>query len=176
MSGGTSQDGSYWSYYYNPKSTYEHGGIAYSIDNGVTWSSNADWPSYVPSGSMAFDLGWKQGSITATAEDTDSIASYGRHFRTINDSTINTLELAQARAYGEISANRFLKKKGTITIDGRTDMKTYYRFSSNLTNFGIEDIWDVVSYTQRIDGQGFQTIINYGKQPFDIMKVISDLE
>ena len=84
--------------------------------------------------------------------------------------------MAQARADAEVSGMAIIPKKGSITIDGRTDMATEYRFSSNLTNFGITDIWDVISYQQIIDQQGFRTIINYGKPEFDIAKRISDLE
>jgi len=173
-----SANSAYWNYYYDPKSTYD-GKIAYSWygpNFKTKWSSNSDLSTVVPSGNMSFQLGWSEGEITATTTNQSSIDNYGRFFKVINDSTINTLEMAQARADAAISGMEIIPRKGTITIDGRTDMETYYRFSSNLTNFDIEDIWDVVSYTQRINQQGFTTDINYGKQPFDIMKHISDLE
>lgn len=173
-----SANSAYWKYYYDPKDTYD-GKIAYSWygDNFKSkWSSNSQLPSIVPEGNMSFKLGWTEGEITTTAENSDSIDAYGRYFKIINDSTINSLEAAQVRADREVAGMEIIPKKGTITINGRTDMKTYYRFSSNLTNFDIKDIWDVVSYTQRIDGQGFTTTINYGKQPFDLMKVIANLE
>jgi len=33
-----------------------------------------------------------------------------------------------------------------------------------------------MSYTQRIDGQGFTSTINYGKHPYDIAKEVSLLK
>jgi len=71
---------------------------------------------------------------------------------------------------------QIIPKKGTVTIDGRTDLKTYYRFSSNFDNFNINEIWDVVSFTQSINQEGYQSIINYNKQPFSLTKKITDLE
>jgi hypothetical protein len=117
---------------------------------------------------MSFQLGWKQGEITATAENSESIDLYGRHFKKITDSTLNTYELAQARADLEVSGMTAIPKKGTVTIEGRTNIEPYYRFSSNLTNFDINEIWNIVSYTQTIDQNGFTTTINYGRQPFDL--------
>ena len=67
-------------------------------------------------------------------------------------------------------------KKGTITIDGITDISTDYRFSANLVNFDINELWEVRSYTQKIDKDGFTTTINYGKQPFDLAKTVAKLE
>jgi len=170
MSGGTTQDGSYWNLYYDPKSTYD-GDIKISTDNGVTWVDTAK-----PTGNISFRLGWSEGEITATATNQESIDRYGRHFEIINDSTLNTLEGAQARANAEVKGMETIPKKGTITIDGRTDLQSHYRFSSNFDNFQINEIWDVVSFTQRINEQGFTSEINFGKQKFDFMKHISNLE
>jgi hypothetical protein len=69
-----------------------------------------------------------------------------------------------------------IPRKGTITIKGTEGIKTTYKLSSNLTNIGIDGLWEITSFTQNIDKNGFQTIINYGKQKFDICKQISDLE
>lgn len=177
-SGGNTQDGSYWSYYYNPNSSVD-GRIAYSWARdgiGCKWSTNSSDPIDVPDGCMTFELGWSEGNISARATNDDSISLYGKHFKLINDSYILSEEEAQIRADAEVYNSTSIPKKGSIVIRGITDIQTYYRFSSNLTNLDISDIWDVVSYTQRIDNQGFTTTINYGKQPFDIMKQISNLE
>lgn len=173
-----SSNSAYWTYYYNPQSSYD-GKISYSWygpNFKTSWSSNAQLPAVVPEGNMTLQLGWKEGNITATATNDASISLYGRHTKLINDSNLNTTEAAQARADAEVDGMETVPKKGTLTIDGRTDMETYYRMSSNLTNFGIDDIWDVVSYTQKINEQGFTTEINYGKQPFDIVRKIAELE
>lgn len=175
----------YWNYYYDPKSTYS-GKIMYGRGtNSDIWSGNAEgsittlddnYEYDVPAGDMTFSLGWIDGELTATATNTQSINRYGRHSKIINDSNLNTQVAVQARADAEVNGMESITKKGTLTIDGITDIQTYYRFSSNLTNFDIVDIWDVVSYTQRIDNKGFTTTINYGRQPFDITRRISELE
>lgn len=169
------KDTSYWMYSYDPESSYS-GKIAYSWDNGVHWSTNATAPNLVPDGNMTFQLGWKEGDITYRASNQTSIDLYGRHFKKINDSTINTYERAIARAEAEISGSEKLKQKGTITIDGRTDMSPNYRFSANLSNLGINNIWDVRSYTQRIDKNGFTTTINYGMPEFDFIHKLAKVE
>lgn len=165
----------YWKYYYDSLSTYD-GKIAYSWDDGVKWSTNTTYPAYVPNGNMTFQLGWSQGNIVATAENQTSIDYYGRHFRKITDSTITTLEAAQARADAEVEGMEVIPKKGTVTINGRTDMSVDYAFSSNFSNFGIAEKWDVVSYTQSIDNRGFTTTINYNKHLYDITQEIANLQ
>jgi len=171
----TSGSSKYWDYYLDTESTYD-GKLAYSWKDGVSWSSNSTDPTDVPAGNMTFKLGWVQGDITATASNQDSIDIYGRHFKKIVDSNITTLEVAQARADEEVRNMEIIPKKGTVTIEGRTDMSQNYRFSSNLTNFGITDIWDIKQYSQIIDQNGFRTVINYGKPQFDIAKKLVDLE
>jgi hypothetical protein len=167
----------YWTYYYSPSSTYTDGKIAMSWNEGYTWSTNASNPTLVPSGSMKLQLGWREGDIVATASDSNSISEYGRHFKVINDSTITTFTAAQARANAEVSSNKYPPRKGTITILGITDIDLNYKFSSNLTNFDIQDIHDIVSYTQKITpNEGFLTTIEYGKHEFDFIKKLSDLE
>ena len=94
-----------------------------------------------------------------------------RHFKKISDSTITSQEAADNRARLEIVAHSGIKKKGTMTINGRENMSTSFMFSANLTNYGINERFEVVSYTQRITPQeGFITEINYGKQQYDIVK------
>jgi len=178
-----SANSAYWSYYYDPKSDYVDGDVKFSWygDNYMTgWSSNSDagMSDIVPSGNLTFNLGWSTaGNITATATNQQSIDSYGRHYKVINDSTITTLEEAQTRADYEVSGmHKAVPKKGSLTINGREDMSVDYRFSSNLTNFGITDIWDVVAYRQVIDKEGFKTEIDYGRHPFDFIRHISELE
>ena len=174
-SGNGENNGQYWNYYYDPNSGYS-GKIMYSWDKGVSWSSNASCPSIVPDGNMSFRIGWKEGNISARASNQASIDIYGRHFRLINDSSINTSEAAQIRAEAEISGCEEVPMKGTLTIEGRTDMAPHYRFSANLVNLDIQQIWDIVGYTQRIDEKGFTTIIRYGRHDYDIVKHIADLE
>jgi PAB1-binding protein PBP1 len=101
---------------------------------------------------------------------------YGRHFKKINDSTITTLERAQARADLEVSGMTEVPKKGKFVITGRTDMSNEYMFSANLTNFGIDEKFDIKEYTQRIDKKGFTTEIVYGRHTFDLAKKVSELE
>jgi len=165
----------YWAYHYDVSSPY-NGKIAYSWDNGINWSTNATNPDTIPDGNMSFQLGWRQGEISYRASNQTSINKYGKHFKKISDSSYTTFEQAQARAELEVSGMETIPKKGSVTIEGITDIDTYYRFSSNLTNFGINEIWDVVSYTQRIDQNGFTTTINYGKQPYDIARKVAELE
>jgi len=175
-----SSNGEYWTYRYDPASTYTDGNIAYSwAENGVgvNWSSNSTDPTHVPSGNITFELGWKEGNITATSSSTWSIDKYGRHFKKISDSNINSLNLAADRARLEIIAHSGIKKKGTMTISGRDSMSTSFMFSANLSNYGINERFEVVSYTQRITPQeGFMTEINYGKQPYDIVKELNKLK
>lgn len=164
-----------WSYYYNPDSTYD-GKIAYSWDDGVNWSTASMAPLIIPRGNMTFKLGWKEGDIEYRASNQTSIDSFGRHFKKINEPSYTRLEQVQQRAEQEVSGMSSIPKKGTITINGRPNMSADYRFSSNLNNFGINELWDVTSYTQRIDRNGgFTTIINYGKQPFDIVRKVSEV-
>jgi len=165
----------FWSYFYDPNSEYD-GKISYSWDGGVKWSSNVTYPSEVPDGNMRFQLGWTQGEIQATATNQESIDLYGRHFKKINDSTITTLERAQARADLEVSGMTEVPKKGKFVITGRTDMSNEYMFSANLTNFGIDEKFDIKEYTQRIDKKGFTTEIVYGRHTFDLAKKVSELE
>jgi len=173
---GQNAAGKYWSYYYDPNSTYENGGIKYSWDRGVNWSGSSGYPAYVPAGDMSFKLGWSEGVISATAQDDESIGLYGIHFRKIEDSNLTTQDSVDARANAAISGSSSIPKKGTLTINGRSIMDTTYRFSANLGNFGINELWDIVSYTQKIDNQGFTTTINYGVQPYDIARNIAKLE
>ena len=179
-----SSNSAYWTYFYNPDSDYD-GEIMYSNDEGVTWSSNSDGTitigsneHSIPAGNMTFKLGWSESTegIRATAVNSDSINLYGRHTKIINDSNATTLEQAQARADAEVSGMNKLSKKGTLTINGRADMSVEYKFSSSLVNFDIDDVWDVISYTQTIDNNGFRTTINYGKQPFDFIRNLANLE
>lgn len=180
-SGGGEQDGKYWKFWYDPSSTnYPDGKLMMSKDREdffkIKWSSNTESPDVVPPGNMRFQLGWTEGQITATSSNTESINLYGRHFKKISDSNIIRQADADLRAYLEVSGSQILKKKGTLTIDGRTDMSNEYRFSTNLPTFGISSIHDVVSYTQRIAEDGFSTTINYGKRPYDISKDLSDMK
>ena len=172
-----SGNNAYWSYYYHPDfPSYSDGGIKYSWKTGDAYMTG--WSSQVQIGNLTFKLGWATTTegVSATAENQDSIDLYGRHYKLINDSTITTNEGAQARADYEVSGMEVLKKKGSITIEGREDMSVNYRLSSNLTNFGIDEIWDVVSYSQIIDKRGFTTNIEYNKHNFDFIKHLSDLE
>lgn len=171
-----SSNSEYWQFYYDPNSGYTDGRIAMSWDNGVNWSSNNTDPTHVPEGSMTFDIGWKQGSITATATNQDSIDTYGRHTTIINDSSINTLEAAQARANYEVSGSSTIPLKGSITIDGRTDLDVDNKITISSQYMGISEDVDIVSYTQRLDNQGFVSIIQYGRHSFDITKKVADLE
>ncbi len=171
-----SSNSEYWKYYYDPNSAYNYGKIMYSWD-GASWSSNSDDPTHVKPGNLSFQMGWKETDhVVATATNQDSIDTYGRLFRKITDTTITTSGAAQDRADAEVSGMTDIPKKGDIVIDGRTDMETHYRFSSNFSNFDIDEIWDVVAYTQTIDNRGFTTSINYGRHRFDITKKISDLD
>jgi len=174
-SGNGESNGQFWELYYDPNSSYS-GGILMSWNNGNSWSSNTTCPDLVPDGNISFKLGWTEGNIQARASNQQSIDSYGRHFRLINDSSITTTESALIRAESEISGSESVPMKGTLTIVGRTDMAPHYRFSSQLTNLNVEQIWDVVGYTQRIDEKGFITVIRYGKHEYDIVKHLSDLE
>jgi len=171
-----SSNSKYWEYHYDPNSSFD-GKLAYSWDLGVNWSSNSDDSEHVPEGNMSFKLGWSQGEITARASNQTSIDGFGRHFKKITDSTANTLELATARAEREVNGSDSLINEGTLIIEGRTDISTNYRFSANLTNYDIDDVFDVVSYTQRITPQqGFVTEINFGKQPYDIARDVESLK
>ena len=176
-SGNGEGNGKYWSYFYDPKSTYTDGSIAYSWDHGINWSSNADDPTQVPSGNISFKLGWKQGQLAATSTSAWSISEYGRHFKKINDSNLSTEEQLITRASKEIQNYSSLRKKGTMTIDGRIGLSVEYSFSAQLTNYGINETLDIVSYTQRITPQvGFVTEINYGTQPYDIARDVEKLK
>lgn len=166
----------YWSYYNDPDSTYEDGNIAYSWDLGVNWSSNSSDPTHVPGGDMLFQLGWKQGQITATSSSAWSITQYGRHFKKISDADLLSETQAMLRASKEIESYSSLRKKGTMIIDGREDMNVEYKFSANLTNFDINELLEIVSYTQRIEEEGFVTEINYGDQPYNIAKDVEELK
>jgi len=166
---------SFWGFGYDDVTDYD-GKITFSNNEGTDWYSHATSSSTVPDGNMSMQLGWKQGSISAKASNQTSIDLYGRHFKKISDENINTLETAQTRADQEVLNMDSIPRKGTITIEGRTDMSTEYMFSSNLTNFGISSLWDIRSYTQKIDKNGFTTTINYGEQPFDMAAKVSKLE
>ena len=170
-----SSNSQYWTYYYDPNSSY-NGRIMYSWDGGVNWSGNSNCPELVPEGNMCIKLGWKEGDILATATNQDSIDTFGRHFKKITDSSVNTYDVAQALADMYVSGSDFVPRKGTLTINGLTDISVNYKFSANLSNFGIGETFKIVSYTQTIDNRGFTTTINYGKQPFNIVKNIADLE
>jgi len=169
-----SGSGKYWDIYYDPDSIYTDGRIAYSWNDGVNWSSNANCPEEVPSGSIGFRLGWSQDTVTYASSNTSSIATYGRHFKKIIDSAITTEDLAKERAIGLLSDT--IPKKGNVTINGTIAIGLNYRLSSNYTNFDIAEKNDIVSYTQKIDNKGFTTTIEYGKQKFDISKKLSTLE
>jgi len=176
ISGANDANPKKWELYYaSNQRNYASGQIL--LKSGSSWLGYSD-NNACPSGDLAFKLGWYEHEITATRTDDNSINSYGVQLRKIYDDSIVTQEMADERARIETSGSNIKpKKKGVITINGRTDIETDYRFSSNLTNFGIHDIFDIVSYTQRIsDEEGFVTVINYGKQNFDIMKKLSDLE
>ena len=166
----------YWALYYQSGTSYTDGMMRVSYDGKNHWYNNLS-SNHVPSGSLAFQLAWSDTttSISAVASNQTSIDTYGRHFKKITDSNITSETLAKVRATYEVSSLS-VPKKGSITIEGREDMSVNYKFSSSLVNFGISDCWDVVSYTQTIDKRGFSTLINYGRQPFDFIKKISDLE
>jgi len=167
--------GEYWTHYYDPKSSYD-GKIAWSWDAGYSWSTNATDPTQVPEGNMRVKLGWTEGDITATSSNLASIATYGRHFKKINDSSITSFDQANTRASLEVSGMTSIPKKGRLVIDGIEDMSNEYMFSANLTNFGIDEKFDIKSYTQRIDKNGFTTEITYGKHRFDIAQKVAQLE
>ena len=124
---------------------------------------------------MSFKLGWKQGEITATSSNQASIDLYGRHFKKITDSNITTFEEANTRASLGASGSS-IPKKGTLTINGTTDIGLDYQLSGSLTNFGINEKMDIVNYTQIIDSRGFLTKITYGKVSFDIARKLAELE
>jgi hypothetical protein len=170
----------YFKFYYDPNITYTDGLIAYSwgsnFGTGYRWSSSETLPTIVPNGSMIMDIGWREEDIKAIATNEESITKYGRHQKIINDSTITSYADALARAEAEVYGMEEIPRKGSITIEGQTGIKTSYKISSNLTNIGLGGLWEIVSYTQNIDKNGFTTTLNYGKQPFDITKRISDLE
>jgi len=158
-----------------------------SLDNEFTkynWESVYAWASIVkdneegiPGGSMVYKLGWggDTDTIRAVASNQTSISNYGRHLKRIDDSTITTLYQAELRAEREVSQNS-IPKKGTLVVNGVSNMGLDYKFSSNFTNFGINESHDIVSYTQRIDENGFTTSINYGKQPYDIVSDVTRLQ
>jgi len=170
------QENKYWSFNYNVGSTYDYGGITMSWNDGTSWSSNITDSTHVPSGDMVFDLGWTQGDITATAYNQDSINSFGRHFKKITDSNITSLDEAQARADLEISGMLTAPKKGTLTINGTTDVDLTYKLSGSFANFNINEKMDIVSYTQTIDNRGFTTQVTYGKRQFDLAKEVAEIK
>jgi len=164
----------YWDYYYDQNSTYDDGYMAQSWDNGVNWSSNATDSAHVPAGDMCFNLGWKNDVIRATATNQDSIDEFGKYFRRIDDNDMDTLDKAQALADATVSGSNKINKKGNLTIDGRTDMSVEYRFSANLSNFDINETWNVVEYTQRwTPDEGFVTLITYNEHLFDIAREVA---
>jgi len=170
----------YWKYYYDENADYEDGLIAWSWSPqwgyGVKWSSSETCPSQVPKGSIIMDLGWKDDDIVATATNESSIAKYGRHQKIVKDSNITSYAEALARAEAEVDGMEEIPRKGSVTINGFTGIKTNYQLSSNISKLGIGGLWEVVSYTHTINNQGFSTTINYGKQPFDVTKWISEVE
>jgi len=166
----------YWKLRYDPNSTYSDGKIVRSWDNAGNWSSNKVGENIVESGNITFSLAWKEGKIRATASDEGSINKYGRHFKKIEDSLINTQQLAQDRADMIIENYAEPVKNGSIVIDGRENIDIEMVISSNLSNFGINELWEIVSYTQTIDNIGFTTTINYGKHPYDITRDIAKLK
>jgi len=163
-----------WKFYYNQDS--DIGKVALSYDHGYKWSTNATDPDRVPPGDLLFRIGWKQGSTTYTAIDTDSLSTYGRYYKEIRDDSITTYSAARLRAEAEIDAYKNKTRKGHFTIDGNLDVSLTSRIQSNLDYLGISGQHDVVSYTHRIDGRGFTTTINYGVQPYDIAKKVASLE
>jgi hypothetical protein len=169
----------YFSYYYDPNTTYTDGLIAWSWSEkglGYRWSSSDNCPTQIPRGSMIFDIGWREEDVIAVATNTDSINKYGIHQKIINDDTITSYEDAITRAQEEVTGMEEIPKKGSITIEGYPGLKVSYKISSNLTSLGLGGTWDIVGYTHTLDNRGFLTTINYGKQPFDISKRITDLE
>ena len=172
-----SSNGMYWEFFNDP--LCKNGKIYYSWNRGHTWSSNKDDPIHVPTGCMAVKLSWggSETALSARASNQTSINLYGRHFKKITDTTLTTDELLQARADYEVSGTTIIPKKGYFVINGKADMSTDYKFSANLGNFGFNEPLEIVSYTQNWDSKnGFSTHINYGVQPFDITRVITQLE
>ena len=171
----------YFKYYYHSGSGYDKsiayswGGVEAPWGIGYRWSSSNN-SSLVPYGSIIMDLGWNEDIITATSTNEQSITKYGRHQRIIRDSNITTNDDALYRADKEVEGMENIPRKGTITIDGMTGINTSYKLSSNLSNIRLGGLWEIVSFTHNIDKNGFTTTLNYGKQPFDITKRISDLE
>jgi len=174
-SGSIDTAGKYFILYYTSSTTIaDDMSIQGTTDQGANWNTKAG-DANVPSGSLAFKLGWKSGYVNYTATDDDSISLYGRHVKVISDSTINSYSAARIRAETEIE-NSVPVYKGSFTINGDTSIELDQKISSNLTNIGISGVHDVVSYTHRIDQNGYTTIINYGKQMYDIARKVSELE
>lgn len=162
-----------WAYGYNRLSK-EDGEIQYSWNGGTTWSSNAQQPTIVPSGNITMKLGWTNDTAKYRLSNQTSINRYGRYFKKVDASDLTNLESLMARAQKELQVDP--PYKGQITIDGNIGASPECRFSANLSNFKISTTLDIVSYTHKIDKNGFTTVLDFGKHPYDITKKVSDLE
>ena len=173
----TSSASQYWKLGIDSGSTYGGKIMVSSAARGGDWEryGTTDSIGNIPSGELAFKLAWSESTegIRATAINQDSIDDYGIHYKKIYDDNITTLEQARARADEIVANSTTIPKKGSITINGREDVSVNYYISASLSNYGIEELWDIVSYTQKIDNKGFFTTINYGKQPFDIASEVA---
>jgi len=170
-----SGSGKYWEYYWSPSSQYEYGKIMYSDDGGVTWKDYYD-DSSIPSGSMAFKLGFGGGNISYYKENPLSISKHGRHFKKVTESSITTLEDAQAYADAYLSKYASGSKTGRLVIKGRTNIDITRPFTFSSARLGISEDLPLASYTQSIDRNGFLTTLNYGEHPYDIVAEVERLK
>ena len=164
--------GDYWKIHVD--NTNLNNGLIYSSRSGTSWISGNN---ITPTGSIGCKFGWNKALLRVKASNQTSINNFGRYYKIVNDTSLLTLEATQAKADYEVSGSEAISKNGTFVIKGKTDMSVDYRFSSNLSNFGVDELWEVVSYTQRIDREsGFTTTIDYNKHSWDLIKHVADLE
>jgi len=144
--------------------------IAISDDSGQSWTKKNDR-------ALNYSLGWNYDYILGKkTASSDNINKYGKHPYTVNESLITTR--ADAEALAQRYVNTYLSglKVGTVTIDGRTGIDLQSKFKLSGANINEDSVFEIASYTQRIDQNGFTTTINYGSEPFDIAKKVSNLE
>jgi len=144
-------------------------GLQISNDSGQTWTS-------VPGKKLDVVLGWNYDTITGRYSDEDSINQYGPHFYRVSEPLITTNDDALTVAKRYVETYKDGLKTGTITIDGKTGIDLTSKFKLYLPEVGINETLNIVSYTQRIDKNGFTTTINYGTEPFDIAAKVARLE
>jgi hypothetical protein len=143
--------------------------LATSIDSGVNWTIDN-------TNQLVYEIGWNQDYVWGESNSQTSIDNFGLHYYSVSEPLLTTY--TDVLNYANNIRDTYLSgiTKGSLIINGRTDITLDSKFALYGSNLNIDDEFIISEFTHSIDNRGFTTNIAYGEAPYNIAIKLANVE